>query len=667
MAGSPAATSARPGRSDGARHRSARHPSAAHRRASSARLVGLAAAGTARRGRGSRRRSPRRPAGRRRDARGRPIGAAVPDAELRENDPLGDAARRADRTALVQTDDGVLLAVEEIGPPDAPLTVVFVHGYTLSMASWTFQRRTWPPSWPPPTATGPTPGWSSTTSAGTAPPGAGRREHSTIEQLAARPGHGARRAGAARAGRAGRALHGRHDRSWAWPRCAPSCSAPGWSGAALLSTSSGNLADLDFGLPELLTRVRAAVLPVAAWTMRRRPGLRRAHPARWPRTLVSAATRSLSFASSDVDPALVHYVDAMIAGTPVDVIAEFYPALAGLDETGGAGAAAPRPDAGAHRRRGQDDPEGAQRADRGAARAGGRRRSSSSSCPDAGHMVLLEKPDEVTRALTALLPPGRRRPAASGADGGPRPPRRTPPAEEVARTAAAAPDWAPWPPPPAPASPAPSSPPPAGTSSSATCRPPGRPRLVVVGEAPGATEDETGRPFVGQVGRAAGPAARRGGAGPGAGRRAQHREVPAAGQPDAEGAGGRPLQRLAAPPARPARRPGGGRAGAVLGEVVPRPAHGARPTSAAGRTRSTGGRSGRPTTRRRRSGSGRTGRPGPALLADLQAVAGTPVSREHVLPTVADTQAFGAAARRAAARPATSSSWPARWARARPR
>ena len=33
-------------------------------------------------------------------------------------------------------------AVEEIGPPDAPLTVVFVHGYTLSMASWTFQRRT---------------------------------------------------------------------------------------------------------------------------------------------------------------------------------------------------------------------------------------------------------------------------------------------------------------------------------------------------------------------------------------------------------------------------------------------------------------------------------------------------------------------------------------------
>ena len=42
----------------------------------------------------------------------------------------------------MQADDGVLLSVEEIGPRDAPLTVVFVHGYSLSMASWAFQRRT---------------------------------------------------------------------------------------------------------------------------------------------------------------------------------------------------------------------------------------------------------------------------------------------------------------------------------------------------------------------------------------------------------------------------------------------------------------------------------------------------------------------------------------------
>ena len=102
---------------------------------------------------------------------------------------------------------------------------------------------------------------------------------------------------------------------------------------ALISTSSGNLAELTFGLPELLTRVRAAFFPVAAWTMRWRPALAE-RTRRLAGDLVSAVTRSLSFASSDVDPALTQYVDAMIAGTPVDVIAEFYPALAGLDQTG---------------------------------------------------------------------------------------------------------------------------------------------------------------------------------------------------------------------------------------------------------------------------------------------------------------------------------------------
>jgi DNA polymerase len=86
----------------------------------------------------------------------------------------------------------------------------------------------------------------------------------------------------------------------------------------------------------------------------------------------------------------------------------------------------------------------------------------------------------------------------------PRPPRRAaaPDAagEEVARTAAAAPDWA------------------ALRDAAVTCTAcpelaaarqhvvvgdlpeAGRPRVVLVGEAPGATEDETGRPFVGRSG-----------------------------------------------------------------------------------------------------------------------------------------------------------------------
>jgi DNA polymerase len=81
-----------------------------------------------------------------------------------------------------------------------------------------------------------------------------------------------------------------------------------------------------------------------------------------------------------------------------------------------------------------------------------------------------------------------------------RPPRLDAAADEVARTAAAAPDWATL----------------AGLARSCVACPElaatrqhvvvgdvpasGRPRFVLVGEAPGATEDETGRPFVGKSG-----------------------------------------------------------------------------------------------------------------------------------------------------------------------
>lgn len=83
----------------------------------------------------------------------------------------------------------------------------------------------------------------------------------------------------------------------------------------------------------------------------------------------------------------------------------------------------------------------------------------------------------------------------------PRPPRLDAPADEVAATARAATDWT------------------ALAEAARGCRAcpelaatrqhvvvgdvpvSGRPRLALVGEAPGATEDETGRPFVGRSGR----------------------------------------------------------------------------------------------------------------------------------------------------------------------
>jgi pimeloyl-ACP methyl ester carboxylesterase len=45
-----------------------------------------------------------------------------------------------DRSYLVTTPDGVPLAVREVGPTDAPLTVVFAHGFCLRMGAFHFQR-----------------------------------------------------------------------------------------------------------------------------------------------------------------------------------------------------------------------------------------------------------------------------------------------------------------------------------------------------------------------------------------------------------------------------------------------------------------------------------------------------------------------------------------------
>ena len=46
----------------------------------------------------------------------------------------------ADRGCVVTTPDGVPLAVREVGPTDAPLTVVFAHGFCLRMGAFYFQR-----------------------------------------------------------------------------------------------------------------------------------------------------------------------------------------------------------------------------------------------------------------------------------------------------------------------------------------------------------------------------------------------------------------------------------------------------------------------------------------------------------------------------------------------
>lgn len=55
----------------------------------------------------------------------------------------------ADRSSVVTTPDGVDLAVREVGPEHAPLTVVFAHGYCLRMGAFYFQRARLAEQWGP--------------------------------------------------------------------------------------------------------------------------------------------------------------------------------------------------------------------------------------------------------------------------------------------------------------------------------------------------------------------------------------------------------------------------------------------------------------------------------------------------------------------------------------
>jgi pimeloyl-ACP methyl ester carboxylesterase len=55
----------------------------------------------------------------------------------------------ADRSSVVTTPDGVDLAVREVGPENAPLTVVFAHGFCLRMGAFYFQRARLEEEWGP--------------------------------------------------------------------------------------------------------------------------------------------------------------------------------------------------------------------------------------------------------------------------------------------------------------------------------------------------------------------------------------------------------------------------------------------------------------------------------------------------------------------------------------
>jgi pimeloyl-ACP methyl ester carboxylesterase len=243
-----------------------------------------------------------------------------------QEDPETDQpffALPSDRVREVRADDGVLLHVEEVGPEEAPVTVVFCHGYCLSSASWHYQRQSLARDNP-----GRLVFWDQRSHGRS---GRSSHENSTIDQLghdlfavleACAPTGKVVLVGHSMGGMTIMALAQHH----------PELFGSRVVGVALVSTSPSVLAEVKVGLPVLLATVGQRVMPHVTRGMRARPALFE-RGRRLGSDIAFLMTRRGSF-GGEVPPSLVEFTERMIAATPIDVIGEFYGTFLDHDKLG---------------------------------------------------------------------------------------------------------------------------------------------------------------------------------------------------------------------------------------------------------------------------------------------------------------------------------------------
>ncbi|QOV36207.1 alpha/beta hydrolase [Streptomyces ferrugineus] len=208
----------------------------------------------------------------------------------------------------------------------APVTVVFSHGYCLSQDSWHFQRAAL-------RGVVRTVHWDQR-SHGRSGRGVAQTEegkHVDIEQLgrdlkavidAAAPEGPLVLVGHSMGGMTVMALADQY----------PELIRDRVVATAFVGTSSGKLGEVNFGLPVAGVNAVRRVLPGVLKALGQRAELvekgRRATA-----DLFAGIIKRYSFSSRDVDPAVARFAERMIEGTPIDVVAEFYPAFTDHDKT----------------------------------------------------------------------------------------------------------------------------------------------------------------------------------------------------------------------------------------------------------------------------------------------------------------------------------------------
>ncbi|MBD0423049.1 alpha/beta hydrolase [Streptomyces sp. NPDC052309] len=180
---------------------------------------------------------------------------------------------------------------------------------------------------------------------------------------------------------------------------------------ALVGTSSGRLGEVNFGLPVAGVNAVRRFLPAVLKALGQRAELvekgRRAAA-----DLFAGIIKRYSFASRDVDPAVARFAERMIESTPIDVVAEYYPAFNDHDKTEALAHFADLPVlvlAGV-----QDLVTPSEHSE---AIAGLLPDAELVLVPDAGHLVMLEHPELVTDRLADLLARVGAMPSAATVDG----------------------------------------------------------------------------------------------------------------------------------------------------------------------------------------------------------------------------------------------------------
>ncbi|MEV6163656.1 alpha/beta hydrolase [Streptomyces sp. NPDC052052] len=166
---------------------------------------------------------------------------------------------------------------------------------------------------------------------------------------------------------------------------------------AFVGTSSGKLAEVSFGLPIAGVNAVRRVLPGVLRALGSQAELvergRRATA-----DLFAGLIKRYSFGSRDVDPAVERFAERLIESTPIDVVAEFYPAFTDHDKSHVVPAF-------------RDVPVLILAGDKDLVTPSSHSETMADQLPeaelvivpDAGHLVMLEHPETVTDRLADLL------------------------------------------------------------------------------------------------------------------------------------------------------------------------------------------------------------------------------------------------------------------------